>query len=147
NKRAVENKLRIKDANGTTVFEKLTMSNETQYNDTLDLPLGCYTLVLDDAGNNGLSWWAASSAGNGSFSIRNASTGAALKTFNPDFGAQVFYSFTIGFSLKLDEHNFDNNVTVYPNPNNGRFTVQMQGFNGKISLELTNTIGQSLWND
>ncbi len=147
NKRATENKLRIKDANGTTVFEKLTMTNETQYNDTLNLPLGCYTLVLDDAGNNGLSWWAASSAGNGSFSLRNALTGAALKTFNPDFGGQVFYTFTIGFSLKLDEHNFDNNIIVYPNPNNGRFTVQMQGFNGKVSLELSNTLGQPVWRD
>ncbi len=145
NKRAVENVLRIKDASGTTVFEKTSMANETQYSDTLALALGCYTLVLDDAGNNGLDWWAATSAGKGTFSLTNANTGATLKTFNPDFGAQVFYTFTIGYSLKLDDKNFDNLVTVYPNPSHGKFTVQMQGFNGDVALELTNVVGQSLW--
>ncbi|PSK92488.1 LamG-like jellyroll fold domain-containing protein [Taibaiella chishuiensis] len=147
NKRAVENTLRIKDASGTTVFERTGMSNETQYSDTLALPLGCYTFVLDDAGNNGLDWWAAASAGKGTLSLTNATSGATLKTFNPDFGAQVFYSFTIGFSLKLDDKNFDNLVTVYPNPNQGKFTVQMQGFSGDVALELTNMVGQSLWHN
>ncbi len=57
----------------------------------------------------------------------------------------MFYTFTIGYSLKLDDKNFDNLVTVYPNPSHGKFTVQMQGFNGDVALELTNVVGQSLW--
>ena len=145
NSRASENKLRIKDAGGNTVFEKITLSNNTQYSDTLNLPLGCYTMVLDDAGNNGLSWWAAAAQGTGNISLTNGTTGVTLKSFNSDFGAQIFYTFSIGFSLNLNDKNFDNNVQVYPNPNNGRFTVQMQGFSGKVKLELTNVVGQTLW--
>lgn len=145
NARPLENTLRIKDSDGNTVLEKTGMSANTQYNDTLFLPTGCFTLVLDDEGNNGLSWWAATAQGTGTLEITDAATGTTIKAFESDFGAQVFYAFTTVFGLNIADVDLDKNAAVYPNPNNGSFTVQLQGFNGKVDLELTNIVGQSVW--
>ncbi len=140
-----ENTLRIKDSDGNTVLAKTNLAANIQYSDTLDLPTGCFTLVLDDDGNNGLSWWAATAQGSGTLAITDATTGATIKSFNSDFGAQIFYAFTTVFGLSVSEVDLDKGVAVYPNPNNGSFTVQLQGFNGTVNLELTNVVGQTLW--
>lgn len=145
NARPQENILRIKDSEGNTVLEKSNLSANTTYSDTLYLPDGCFTLVLDDAGNNGLSWWAATGQGNGTLNITDATTGTTLKTFEPDFGAQIFYAFTTVFGLNITGVDLEKSAAVYPNPNNGSFTVQLQGFNGKVALELTNVVGQTVW--
>lgn len=147
NSAPTENTLRIKNELGTTILEKTGLSANTTYSDTLNLPSACYTLTLDDDGNNGLSWWAAPNQGSGSLSIVNATTGATIKTFEPDFGAQIFYAFTVRFGLTINEAHFDNFVSVFPNPNHGDFSVQMQGFNGTVDMELTNMVGQTLMKD
>ena len=49
------------------------------------------------------------------------------------------------FGLNIADVDLDKNAAVYPNPNNGSFTVQLQGFNGKVDLKLTNIVGQSVW--
>jgi len=144
NSRPSDNTLTIKNETGTTVFSKTGMAADSLYNDTLALPVGCYTFVLDDAGQNGLTWWAATSQGSGTISIANANTGADIKTFNSDFGAQLFYTFSVVDPLSIHSINFDNDVVLFPNPNKGDFSVQLQGFNGKVNLELVNILGQSV---
>lgn len=147
NSRPAENTLRIRDENSNIVLEKTGLTANTEYNDTLELPLGCYTLTLDDAGNNGLSWWAATAQGTGSFAIADAATGSNIKTFDPDFGAQIFYSFSVVFGLSIDDARFDSYVSVFPNPSHGDFSIQLQGFNGKVDVELSNAVGQSVVKD
>lgn len=145
NSRPQENTLRIRNSDGNVVLERTGLAANTTYKDTLSLPWGCYTLVLDDAGNDGLSWWASPNQGSGTLSLIDGVTGTQLKNFNPDFGAQAFYTFTVVFGLSLPEVDLNRDVLVYPNPSNGDFTVQMQGFNGKVDLSLTNVTGQTLW--
>jgi hypothetical protein len=145
NARPQDNTLRVKNSDGTTVLTRSGLSANTVYADTLNLPIGCYTVVLDDDGNDGLSWWANTAQGAGTFAINNAANGTALKSFNPDFGAQVFYTFSVTSLTDVPKIDLDKNAQVSPNPNNGSFTVQLQGFNGKVDMELTNVVGQSLW--
>ncbi|WP_118975559.1 LamG-like jellyroll fold domain-containing protein [Taibaiella koreensis] len=140
-----ENTLRIRNSQGNVVLERSGLAANTTYLDTLTLPWDCYTLVLDDAGNDGLSWWANPGQGQGSLSLVDGRTGTQLKSFNADFGVQVFYAFTVVFGLSVPEIDLNKDVLVYPNPNNGSFTVQMQGFNGKVDLELSNAVGQKVW--
>ncbi|WP_118952170.1 LamG-like jellyroll fold domain-containing protein [Taibaiella helva] len=140
-----ENTLRIRSSDGNVVLERSGLTANTTYLDTLTLPWGCYTLVLDDAGNDGLKWWANPNQGEGSLSLIDGTNGTELKKFEADFGAQVFYAFTVVFGLSLPEIDLNRDVLVYPNPNSGSFTVQMQGFNGKVDLELSNAVGQKVW--
>ncbi|RYZ38042.1 MAG: hypothetical protein EOP49_31250, partial [Sphingobacteriales bacterium] len=69
-----ENVLRIRNELGAVVLQKSGLTANTTYNDTLLLPIGCYTLTMDDDGNNGLSWWAATAQGTGSLALGNATT-------------------------------------------------------------------------
>lgn len=144
-----ENTLTIRDLNGNVILSKTGMSANTTYNDTLNLPYNCYTLVLNDNGaggvGDGLQWWANPNQGSGALSILNGQNGQTLKTFGSDFGAQIFYSFTVGSPLKINDGDLAKHISVYPNPNNGNFSVQAQGFNGTVNLELSNALGQSVW--
>ncbi|WP_222167266.1 LamG-like jellyroll fold domain-containing protein [Edaphocola aurantiacus] len=146
-----ENTLTIRNMAGTVVLSKTGMTANTTYNDTLNLPFDCYTLTLDDNGaggvGDGLQWWANTAQGSGTFAILNGNNGQTLKTFQPDFGAQVFYTFTVGWPLKLNDKDLSKHVSVYPNPNNGNFTVSAAGFSGTVSLELTNSLGQVVLKD
>ncbi|RQO30674.1 hypothetical protein DBR32_08050 [Taibaiella sp. KBW10] len=151
NNRPQENTLTIRDLAGNVILSKTGMAANTIYNDTLSLPYNCYTLTLDDNGaggvGDGLEWWASTAQGSGSFSILNGNNGQTLKTFGADFGAQIFYSFTVGSPLKINDADLSKHVSVYPNPNNGTFTVQAQGFTGKVQMELSTTLGQTILKD
>jgi hypothetical protein len=48
----------------------------------------------------------------------------------------------------LDELNADNiAINVFPNPNDGRFTVSVKGFEGSVDLLILNNIGQTIVNE
>ena len=147
NSRPAENELTLRDFSGNVLLHKTNLTANTFYRDTLTLPYGCYTLVLDDAGNDGLTWWASPGQGNGNLTLQNAANGQTLKAFNSDFGAQVFYTFTTQFGLSINNTELAQQVSVFPNPNNGDFTLQTEGFNGHIDVSLTNIVGQQLLND
>lgn len=151
NSRPQENTLTVRNMAGNVILSKTGLTANTTYNDTLNLPFDCYTLTLDDNGaggvGDGLQWWASPNQGSGSFSILNANDGQVLKTFQPDFGAQIFYTFTVGWALELKDKDLSKYVQVYPNPNNGHFTVSASGFTGKVQMELSNSLGQTVLKD
>lgn len=103
-----QNNYWIKDATGQIVQQRATLTNNTVYNDTLDLAPGCYVLEFFDreaagSGNNGLAWWNAQSEGSGYARLRNPSTGTNYVNFNADFGAKIHHQFTIGYGLANQE--------------------------------------------
>lgn len=147
NNRPEQNDLTIKDFNGNVVLHKSGLSANTTYDDTLNLPHGCYTMVLNDAGNDGLKWWATPSQGSGTISILNGGTSLPLKTFNPDFGAQIFYTFSLQFPVSVSNTVLASNTRVFPNPGTGDFVVQAEGFSGKLDIILTNVAGQVILTD
>jgi hypothetical protein len=46
-----------------------------------------------------------------------------------------------------DEAALSNNVSLYPNPNNGQFEIRFGDVSGKMTIEVTNMVGQVLYNN
>lgn len=119
------------------------MTANTMYRDTFDLEPGCYLLRIMDSAENGLSWWANN---DGSGVARLRIPGAQMAhTFNPDFGTGIDFYYTVGYTLSAEEkfQKQEPEVTIYPNPSEGKFTVLIDYFESDdISIEITNMIGQ-----
>lgn len=97
------NKLNLTNGQGTVVFKKDYLNNNTTYADTVNVSPGCYQLELTDYDKNyqcgdGLSFWYSSRVmkkTSGIFKIYDAKSGKILKVFNPDFGGRINYEFRI----------------------------------------------------
>lgn len=136
----------IKDDQGTIVHSRSGLANNTFYRDTLFLNNTCYTLFLNDAGDDGLSWWANPGQGTGSFRIRNYSN-TIIKTFNPDFGDNIYQQFTVNYSLPVAEPVVSSieMLNIYPNPATDMFTAEFElPVNTQARLKLVNLLGEVL---
>jgi hypothetical protein len=40
-----------------------------------------------------------------------------------------------------------NNVSLYPNPSNGQFEIRFGDVSGKVTIEVTNLVGQVVYNN
>ena len=119
-----ENSYMLKDDLGNTLLYKSTFTANTVYKDTVHLTNGCYEFTLLDNDDDGLSFWA-NSDGAGYIRIRRASDGVVIKTFNADFGSQVYCQFTVGYYLNHNEVAPVESIELYPNPSAGKFTLDM----------------------
>jgi hypothetical protein len=143
-----DNYYEVRDMSGNTIFSNGGFDPTTSYYDSLILPIGCYTLLFHDDGEDGLSYWANTSQGNGSLRIRQTSkTGKILKTFNADFGKIIEYDFSIVQS-SLGVQNAAvpyERLTLYPNPAVKEMKVEFEGFpHGMITLTIVDESGRSL---
>ncbi len=143
-----DNYYEVLDDAGNTVFSNSSFDATTTYYDSLILPVGCYTLVFHDDGEDGLNYWANPAQGAGYLEFRQTSkTGKVLHLFNPDFGKGVQYDFSIVSSpLGVDateprvEH-----IGLYPNPAQGELNLDLEGMPvGMITLDVTDALGRSL---
>ena len=116
-----QNSYQLRDFAGNILISRNNLASNTFYRDTVYLEDGCYTIKLDDSGNNGLSFWAQANEGSGSFSIRSLAT--TLKSFNPDFGSVINYSFVKGEITNVETPDFNYTFDVFPNPTSGTFKV------------------------
>ncbi|MFT5383909.1 MAG: hypothetical protein ACI8VT_004006 [Saprospiraceae bacterium] len=121
NNAASQNSYTVKDIAGNIILSKSNFTNNTYYRDTLYLDDGCYSIELNDTGNNGLEFWAQSNQGSGSFTIRTL--GQVLKIFEPDFGRSIKYSFMKGQITNVESPDFNYTFDVFPNPTSGVFDV------------------------
>lgn len=129
NNKANENKWRLVDQNENVIFERTTLTNNTDYKDTFNLAPGCYSLILEDSDDDGLGfWYSAQVEGEttGSFRVRKVS-GAMQEIFPADFGSYHRYNFSVGFALNLDEEVKDNELLVFPNPSLDKIRVELVG--------------------
>ena len=94
-----ENELKLYDAMNNVVFSRsgAQLQSNTIYRDTLSLDTGCYRIEITDQANDGLSYWANSNQGAGSFRIWTFNNGALglLKNFEPEFGHKIDFAFAI----------------------------------------------------
>jgi len=136
----------LRDAAGTVLINKLALLANTIYRDTILLPSDCYTFRLADASDDGLSFWANTAQGTGYMRIKNANTGAILRTFNPDFGDNIYQQFTVNYTLPVTElENKIGSLNAYPNPASNLLTVEFSlAMYGKAQLQLLNMLGQVL---
>lgn len=139
-----ENKYKFIDWNGKTVFEKTSMpAANTIYKDTIHLAVGCYTFLVDDAGGDGMSWWAnQSTAGSGYVYFRNL-TGTITKSFPMDFGSEIRYNFTTAYLLGIENAvETTRGMQVYPNPASENITVEFMNTEGPHHIRLMDATGK-----
>jgi len=116
-----ETSLQVLDEWQTVVFERSGLANSSIFRDTLRLGLGCYTLVINDAGGDGLSFFA-NNDGAGFFRLGKVG-GGNLKILNPDFGNSTRVNFTVVHALDIPNLKLDLGYKLYPNPSTGKITI------------------------
>ena len=117
NKAGYQNYYEILDDEGNVVFMKDDFENETIYEDTIYLQEGCYTFILHDSGDNGISFWA-NNQGSGYIFFKDLE-GSTLFYFNPDFGKFTQKDFTVGLAVDIIDQVTEEVLEVYPNPSTG----------------------------
>jgi hypothetical protein len=147
NNKAVENSYKLIDASGNIIFQRNQLANQTQYKDTFDLAPGCYSVIIEDTDNDGLSFWYSAQVegeSNGQMRLRYVG-GSYIEIFPGDFGRYHRYDFSVGFGVGLDEAKLDHDIAVFPNPAQQEATVEISGFVGhKATLQLFDIMGK-LW--
>lgn len=127
------------------VHQSSSLTANATYKDTLDLPQGCYTLILTDTDCDGLSFFA-NNDGGGYFRVHPATTiGAAYHTFNPNFGCSNEFHFTVGFPLSVETPKAFKNLDVFPNPTTGEITIEYANSNREnATIQLYDLSGRVL---
>ena len=138
------------DGAGNLIFERGQLQNNTQYKDTFDLAPGCYSIVLTDTDDDGLSfWYSAQVEGEtpGAFRLRKVG-GSYIEIFPPDFGSQHRFDFSVDFTLGLDEPAIRNVIKVFPNPAINELTIELEGsVDGSARIEILDLSGRIIVND
>jgi len=129
NNKANENEYRLIDESGNIVFERTQLDNSTQYKDTFDLAPGCYSIIITDSDNDGLSfWYSAQVEGETAGTMRVRLVGGGYIEFFPgDFGNYHRYNFSVGFALDVKEEELEHEIAIFPNPTNGFSTIEVSG--------------------
>ncbi len=139
-----ENAWYIADAAGNIVENRSGFDAATVYSDTINLPSGCYTFVLQDFDKDGISWWA-NSDGSGFIRFRKADLATNIKSWSGDFGTEVRFNFTTGVVLGLNEMEETASMEIFPNPAQEQVTVQFSEPIKEAGLiEVVNITGQSI---
>jgi hypothetical protein len=136
-----ENYWEIRDINGNVVAERTNSDANTVYKDTLDLPTGCYTFYLYDSEDDGLSYWAWPNQGSGYCRLKE-NGGGYYESFDSEFGRQITHGFSVGVISNVHEYDNEAVVDVYPNPNDGSFTLELAGMAGEYVVSIVNAMGQ-----
>ena len=140
-----ETKLYVKDVDGNDIFSRVNFQNNTLYKDTLNLTPGCYKIELIDTDHDGLNFFA-NNDGTDFFQIRKPS-GAPLEGFDSDFGDQITHYFTVGYGLSDElESNFIK-LNCHPNPATDYLNIELEGFVGKVTIEIFDAFGKKVDND
>jgi hypothetical protein len=134
------NSYELRNGNGDSIFARNLVPANTLYKDTFKLAVGCYQLIIKDAGEDGLSWWANSAQGSGFCYIKKGN-GTTMKVFNPDFGKSIVYNFTIDFPMKYEDIYKEHLITLYPNPAHQQFTIEA-AYIQQAKVAVYNTYGQ-----
>jgi hypothetical protein len=150
---AEEASWRIEDASGTTWYSGTGYQNPNPLNQTqlisesFCLLEGCYDLILEDSYGDGLggSQWAPDCTLDGSMELSRNTNGqvvAELLEADADFGSSTSFNFCAANLASVAYETLENNVTVYPNPSKGIFTIEMPGVDGEKVVTLLDVTGK-----
>jgi hypothetical protein len=150
NNKANENRYRLQDHAGNVIFERTQLTNQTQYKDTFSLNPGCYSIIIEDTDNDGLSFWYSSQVeGETAGSMRLRLVGGSYIEFFPgDFGNYHRYDFSVGFTMDVPENQLKHEIAVFPNPSNGITTIEVSGaVNNDARLEIVDLTGRFVYGE
>ena len=150
NNRASENRYTIRDAVGNILIERDDMENATLYKDDIVLPPGCYTLHIEDSGDDGLYYWywdaTGVNAGAGSAQFKriiNETIQLTVKGFESEFGRSIFFDFVMPLTSSNESLEKAQRLSVYPNPVSSLLNVELQGFEAQeLQLQVYSLTGQ-----
>ncbi len=145
-----ENKLTITNEKGEIVYEKSEMAAYTIYNENINLPDGCYTLLLTDTERDGLHWWVYQQIGqtsrtNGYLRVTKQS-GAGIYVNTGDFGKEYRANFIIGqMDVQEAETTEQTAIDIFPNPTDGKLNISIPAVNaGFGTIEVMDVLGRVL---
>jgi hypothetical protein len=150
NNKANENNYRLIDHAGNILFERNNLTNQTQYKDTFNLAPGCYSIIIEDTDDDGLSfWYSAQVEGETAGTMRLRKVGGTYIEFFPgDFGSYHRYDFSVGFELGIDETDLEHKIAIFPNPTNGMTTIEVNGaVNEQASIEIYDLMGRKIYSE
>jgi hypothetical protein len=152
NNKASENSLYLKDNDGNIIYSRVsgTTTNATEYKDTMYLPAGCYTVEITDSDHDGLGFWYSNQVeGETSGFLRLKDVGGpTIYTFDIDFGHYAKYSFSVGYTVGMEEAESAHRFTIYPNPSKGMFTIGLDNFTGdQLQVEIYNELGAIVYSE
>ena len=130
----VESSWLIRDNNsGATTVEGGGYSNIAggqNFIDNLCLYDGCFTFVFKDSFGDG---FCCGTNGNGSLLLTEDATGDTLAINNTFSSDSVTFSFCMGNATEINEIP-EENFNIYPNPNNGNFSISSLAIMNKITV-------------
>lgn len=141
NFRPFENSYKVFDTSGNVMFERDFEESNTTYTDLINLPPGCYELVVYDTGGDGMNNWP-SNHGNGLIRLKNYS-GSTITILERWFGESIKYSFRNDAALGTTDQLVPR-FSVYPNPAKDAFTVSVLNDIESYSIELYSISGRLL---
>jgi hypothetical protein len=137
------NSYTLVDENNNIVGSNSLSTANTIYTDNYILN-GCYKMIFEDTGEDGLTWWGNANQGSGYVQFKNAQ-GTVIKTFNQDFGKKFEYSFTTKQYLYsgVKENQLNTAVRLYPNPAQDRFEIIMENTEN-VKVDVTDMMGRNV---
>ncbi len=140
-----ESKLYVKDINGNIIFSRTSFQNNFLHRDTVNLAPGCYSVILEDTDQDGLSFFA-NSDGNGTFSIRKL-MGAPLQGFDSDFGDRIVHYFTVGYAVNVEDNSELFDFDCFPNPVKEQLKIETKGFVDNINITIYDNFGKIIYSE
>ncbi len=116
----------LANANGDTLYSRKVnnLKINTFYADTFRLKQGCYTLKVEDAGGDGLDFWANPEGGYGYVRLADGK-GKLIKAFNSDFGNDIIHQFRVQAGASLAYEDVTPIVNIFPIRNPGIFKMDI----------------------
>jgi len=109
-----DSRINIFDASGDLALDLFGFGSNSTYSLDLDLPDGCYTMVLQDASDDGLEFWFFPNNGVGW--ARIAEDNLPVQTFDPDFGGDLIFDFIVDKVVSTEENQIAQAIGISPNP-------------------------------
>lgn len=149
NFQAEENRIEIRNAQGTVQYEKSEFTASALYRDTVNLAGKGerFRLVLSDEGGDGL-FYPLNNAGKGAISLLPVGDTGNLKTFPANFGDSLTYEFQATKTTTSHAEkpkNKDANFRLYPNPAKANVHVEGEDLaDTKVQVQLINAMGKKV---
>ena len=116
----------LMDSKGDTLYSRKAkeLKINTSYTDTFLLKPGCYQLKINDAGGDGLDFWANPEGGYGYARLGNTK-GKLIKAFSSDFGNDIIHQFRVQKNAIQTLDETTPIVNIFPIRNNGLFKMDI----------------------
>ncbi len=135
-----ETKIEIIDDQGNVVFSKIPTSTSITF-DSIQLQDGCYSLLVTDTDDDGISFWA-NSDGSGLVQLRGYNN-SILYVMEGDFGKYTRFNFSVNLPLSYEEIHGILTVDIFPNPANDVLYVKAENID-KASVEVIDALGKKI---